>query len=73
MNRIYKYALSQLSVEEQTLLKTAQKSWLTFRDNHCKVYGKMYHGSPGMVMMLAVCRKELTLHRIEELKVLSER
>ncbi|EIJ41423.1 hypothetical protein BegalDRAFT_0505 [Beggiatoa alba B18LD] len=69
LNRAYKNLMnSGLSAEEQALLKTAQRTWIKFRDEHCEyaVYGA--RGGTGFSGFLNACLQDMTEERIRSLE-----
>jgi uncharacterized protein YecT (DUF1311 family) len=49
-------------------LLAAQRAWLTYRDNHCRVAGYDALGGSMESMLVSHCLTDLTENRIEELR-----
>lgn len=60
--KIYKIIESRGVPDVTMNFETAQKSWLTYRENWCDVQGFMI-GSP----MYSVCRMDMNISRVNEL------
>ena len=52
-----------------TNLKKAQGLWLSYRDAQCEAARQRYDGGTMAPLIYASCRKALTDHRIDDLKV----
>ena len=68
LNKVYKQLLGMLSDKEKQLLVNAEKSWLLYRDNHCKFEKAVYEGGSIQPLIYFNCLEELTKKRIAELK-----
>ncbi|MGB3797075.1 MAG: lysozyme inhibitor LprI family protein [Alteraurantiacibacter sp.] len=53
-------------------LLTAQRAWLSFRDNHCASVGYYARGGSLEPLLIATCKTELTLTRTDQLRALVE-
>lgn len=49
-------------------LKSAEKAWMVYRDEHCSAAKQQYEGGSISPMVYANCMQLVTNHRIEELK-----
>lgn len=49
-------------------LKAAETAWIQYRDLHCDFAEQQYEGGSIRPLIWALCMKETTEHRIEELK-----
>ena len=70
MNRLYIVIYNKIlkqSADDARKFEKSQKSWLNYRDTHCKLMGS-YVGSP----MYGYCPMNLNIDRVIELKELSE-
>lgn len=67
----YGEVLKQFQESERSLID-AEKKWLSFRVVYSKVYAEIYKGGSMAPMKTYDCARELTEHRIEELKKLLE-
>ena len=72
LNAVYKSLLVALDAEHQTLLRKAQRAWLTFRDADCNLdASEALHGSmEGMLVFM--CMDAMTEKRIKDLQSLNE-
>jgi uncharacterized protein YecT (DUF1311 family) len=59
--------LLKTSTSDAKELEQAQRSWLSYRNSHCKLAGK-YVGSP----MYAYCPMQLTIQRVKQLRDMAE-
>lgn len=66
LNASYKALISNLDAESQTMLKTAQRSWITLRDNNCQLHGEMAGGQMS-TLFLEDCHLQMTADRASEL------
>ncbi|MGO4998307.1 lysozyme inhibitor LprI family protein [Oceanisphaera sp. W20_SRM_FM3] len=67
LNAEYNKLRKTLSAEQKQSLTTAQKSWLTFRENWCK-FEEVGPGAPGGIASYGFCMVELTDKQIEAIK-----
>ena len=54
-------------------LRSAQRSWLSFRDTHCKVEGYWGRGGTIEPMLVNLCLARLTRERTEQLRTMWRR
>lgn len=66
LNDSYKALMSNLSAESQTMLRTAQRAWITLRDNNCQLHGEMAGGQMS-TLFLEDCHLQMTTDRASEL------
>lgn len=68
LNSTYQKALKMTSGEQQNLLQSAQKKWISYRDADCKF--QTYKASEGSVnpMNTAICLQTKTEQRTKELE-----
>ncbi|WP_455816202.1 lysozyme inhibitor LprI family protein [Pseudomonas cerasi] len=68
LNSTYQKALKMTSGEQQNLLQSAQKKWISYRDADCKF--QTYKSSDGSVnpMNTAICLQNKTEQRTKELQ-----
>lgn len=67
LNKFYKVAMTNLSVEKKTQLRDTQRIWIKYRDSNCGMY---YTLSGGTMDMLngAGCELSMTQERADELQ-----
>jgi uncharacterized protein YecT (DUF1311 family) len=68
LNKVYKQLLTVLSGKDKQLLVNAQRSWISFRDNHCKYEESYYDGGSMQASVWSDCLTELTTERIKQIK-----
>ncbi len=52
----------------EAALRTAQRSWITFRDAHCTTEGFQMRGGSAEPLVVYGCLRELTVERTEDLR-----
>ena len=52
------------------VLRATQRTWLSLRDDHCRLLGSQYAGGSIQPMAVAQCKAELTRQRTAQLKSL---
>jgi uncharacterized protein YecT (DUF1311 family) len=67
LNSIYKQLMSKYDNANQSLLKTAQRNWLSFRDSECIYETNDTVGGSMNAMMFTACKTEKTNARVKEL------
>lgn len=72
LNTEYTSLQARLSDERKTQLRTAQRSWITFRDNNCGFYYDPEGGSLARIEA-SMCRLQMTAERASELAMFNER
>lgn len=68
LNQVYKKLIKKLDEKEKSLLITAQKNWLKFRDSKCEFEKQQYDGGNIQPLIYYTCLAECTEDRIEDLK-----
>ncbi len=71
LNKYYKIAIKQRSQKEQGVLKKAQRSWISYRDNKCNAEGEAMRGGTGEGLLIGSCLIDMTKTRANELKSMS--
>lgn len=73
MTIIYKNLMAGLSTQtEKDYLLAAQRSWITYKEGHCKAIAYQYEGGSMQPMVKYNCLETLTRERIEQLKAYNE-
>lgn len=67
LNQAYQQKMAQLSPEAKTLFKTAQRSWITYRDNDCKFMASGVEGGSVQPMIYSGCLQQKTEQRTKEI------
>jgi len=67
LNSEYKKLRESLSTEQDASLVTAQKSWLTFREDWCR-FAETSEEAPGGINNYHFCIIELTSRKIDQLR-----
>lgn len=67
LNDNYQSLMSNLDDESKTILKTAQRAWITFRDNNCQLNARMVGGQMS-TMLMQDCYLQITAERASELQ-----
>jgi uncharacterized protein YecT (DUF1311 family) len=67
LNKIYKELMNSLSKTDKSLLITAQRNWLKYRDSHCEFEANEYEGGSIQPLIHSTCLTDCTKKRIEEL------
>ncbi|HST52974.1 MAG TPA: lysozyme inhibitor LprI family protein [Pyrinomonadaceae bacterium] len=67
LNRVYKQLVSK--AENDPKLKTAEVSWLKYRDDNCAYEASMYEGGSMQPMVYSFCLERMTKARTAELGV----
>ncbi len=67
LNVIYKQLFAKYDAANRTLLQTAQRSWLKFRDDECAYETGLSVGGTLHPAMETNCRAELTHDRVKRL------
>lgn len=68
MNRAYKRLLAQLDKSRQAKLKTAQRTWLAFRDAHADFAASGFAGGSMQPMVYSGARAQTTMARTKQLQ-----
>lgn len=67
LNRAYQKALSARGADAAQVLKTAQRSWLSFRDKECEWESDLYQGGTLAPVIFVNCLVALTQARSQRL------
>lgn len=67
LNRVYKALRGDQDKEANDILRTAQRSWITYRDNECLRVADIVRGGTLAPVMNLSCIIDLTKRRTEEL------
>jgi uncharacterized protein YecT (DUF1311 family) len=67
LNQAYKQKMAQLSPEQQTKFKAAQRSWIAFRDNDCAFMSSGVDGGSVQPMIYSGCLQQKTEQRTKEI------
>ncbi|WP_081909349.1 lysozyme inhibitor LprI family protein [Flavobacterium sp. ASV13] len=68
LNQVYKNLVKKLDEKEKSLLITAQKNWIKFRDSKCDFEKQQYDGGSIQPLIYYTCLAESTEDRIKDLK-----
>lgn len=68
LNLVYKKLAKKLSEKEKSLLITAQKNWINFRDSKCAFEKEQYDGGSIQPLIYYTCLTDCTKDRIKDLK-----
>jgi uncharacterized protein YecT (DUF1311 family) len=68
LNALYRKLMASLDAQTQTLLRTAEKNWLGFRDSECEFETAGSEGGSIRPMEESNCLTEKTKARIKELQ-----
>ena len=68
LNAQYAATMRRLSAPSQALLRAAQRSWLTFRDQECRFETSGVQGGSAYPMVNAMCMAKLTTERTRQLR-----
>jgi len=68
LNALYRLLMSKYDVKSQGLLKTAEKTWIAFRDSECTFETASSEGGSIQPMEYSGCLSELTRARIKQLQ-----
>ncbi|CQI87732.1 Uncharacterized protein conserved in bacteria [Yersinia rohdei] len=68
LNRIYKEILAKTSADIKPLLKSAQLTWIKFRDADCRFQSSATEGGSVHPMIISACLTHKTEERISQLK-----
>ena len=72
LNTLYRKLMSGYDAKSQALLKTAEKSWLAYRDSECEFETADSEGGSIQPMEDSICLTEKTKARIKELQTQSD-
>ena len=68
LNRVYNTLASKLDAEARARLKTAEVSWLKYRDDNCEYEGAFYEGGTMQPLIYSSCKERMTKARTAELR-----
>ena len=68
LNALYRTVMSQQDANGQSLLKTAQRNWLAYRDSECGFETAGSAGGSIQPMEYSLCLSEKTKARVKELQ-----
>ena len=72
LNAQYTATTGQLSTPSRTLLRDAQRAWITFRDQQCRYESSAVRGGSAFAMVQSDCLARLTVERTRELRRLAQ-
>lgn len=64
--------LTEGQVPSATMLRDAQRAWITFRDGACDTESTMARGGTLQNQLFFICLERLTKHRTEDLKIFAD-
>jgi hypothetical protein len=68
LNGAYQRIVGVLTASDRQKLQSAERTWLTYRDQTCVAERDLYEGGTGGHAAYPACLEALTRHRIIELK-----
>ncbi len=68
LNRTYKQVLAKTSIEQRALLKSAQLTWIKYRDADCTFQSSATEGGSAHPMIISACLTHKTEERTAQLK-----
>jgi uncharacterized protein YecT (DUF1311 family) len=68
LNTLYNKKIKTLNKTHKTVLKKAQRAWITYRDLACESYGLNAEGGTMQSMLVSNCLTEITRQRIKMLE-----
>ncbi|KQS52914.1 hypothetical protein ASG17_15025 [Brevundimonas sp. Leaf363] len=72
LNTQYRATMNGLSPASQTLLRGAQRAWITFRDQQCRYESSAVRGGSAYPMVQSGCVARMTTERTAELRRLAQ-
>lgn len=73
MTAIYKKALKGLTdTAQRRMLIQAQRSWIKYKEDHCRAVAAFYEGGSMQPMVYSECKTEVTRQRIKSLQAYLE-
>jgi uncharacterized protein YecT (DUF1311 family) len=73
MTAIYKKALKSLTdTAQRRMLIQAQRSWIKYKEDHCRAVAAFYEGGSMQPMVYSECKTEVTRQRIKSLQAYLE-
>lgn len=70
LNQAYKQKMAQLSPEQQTKFKVAQRNWIAFRDSDCDFMSSGVEGGSVQPMVYSGCLQQKTEQRTKEINAI---
>jgi len=70
LNQAYKQKMAQLTPEQQTQFKTAQRNWIAFRDSDCEFQSSGVKGGSVWPMIYSGCLQQKTEQRTKEINAI---
>lgn len=70
LNQAYKQKMAQLSPEQQTKFKAAQRSWIVYRDKDCDFMSSGVEGGSVQPMIYSGCLQQKTEQRTKEINAI---
>lgn len=71
LNEYYQTAMHNMDSEQKKLLRSAQRSWIDFRDKNCEVESSLAGGQIAS-LFYSECLMTLTSDRVEQLEAISK-
>lgn len=72
LNAQYTATAGQLSTPSRTLLRDAQRAWITFRDQQCRYESSAVRGGSAFAMVQSDCLARLTVERTADLRRMAQ-
>jgi uncharacterized protein YecT (DUF1311 family) len=72
LNRQYTATINGLSPASRTLLRNAQRSWITFRDQQCRFESSAVRGGSAWAMVQSGCITRLSTERTRDLRRIAQ-
>ncbi len=69
LNRVYNELASKLDTDARARLKTAEVSWLKYRDDNCEYEAAPFEGGTIQPLIYATCLERMTKARTAELRL----
>ena len=72
LNAQYTTTMAGLSTPTRLLLRNAQRSWISFRDQECRLRASGVQGGSAFPMVQSMCVAQLTQERTRQLRQLAQ-
>ncbi len=72
LNAQYTATTAALSTPSRTLLRDAQRAWITFRDQQCRYESSAVRGGSAFAMVQSDCLARLTVERTADLRRMAQ-
>lgn len=72
LNAQYTTTTGRLSTPSRTLLRDAQRAWITFRDQQCRYEASAVQGGSAYPMVQSDCLARLTVERTRDLRRMAQ-